>query len=160
MEDIVIIIQWISLKDIFSINSTGARPAIGIVITDKKGKQITRKDIEESGDIKNIIRKGTEKLDNDKETLDTYNSLFLILNQMFEEDFEIGEKYIERLKNSKISLTLEKYMTYEPVLKEICKIPDAIINSKCIPENLKYKTAEDFYSDCGKLLDKWEEILK
>ena len=148
---------------IFSINSTGHRPKIGIIATDKDSQKSVSAIIEKSEqDIKNSIRKGLEKLDlHNPEIQETYNLIYLTLDTIFENDSQaIKEKYRRKLLNTKISLELENIRTYEPTINYIQKIPKSIIDNQSIPQEAKFVLLEEFYKDCGKLLDKWEEYCQ
>lgn len=145
---------------IFSINSTGYRPKIGIISTDKKSKKSVSAIIEESEhDIKNSIRKGLGHLDlHSTEIQETYNLVYLALCNIFDNDSQaIKDKYTRKLRNTRIALELENIQTYEPTINIIKKIPKSIIDNQTIPQDSKYALLEEFYRDCGKLLDKWEK---
>lgn len=156
--------SWLSfIEMIFSINDSGFRPRFNLIIKEKQSGKILVNDIVENSkkDIRNTIRKGIESLDlNDREISDTYQYLFMTLSNLFgKETVEIQQKYLNRLRNNRISLESENYMTYKPTTKMISEIPKNIIDSKSIPQDSKFSLLEEFYSECGKLLDKWESII-
>ena len=156
-------ISWlVFIEQIFSINDTGFRPVLGIVISDKTGNIVSSGEIKQSNqDIKNTIRKRLEEIDlNNKELQETYNYLFLTLSTLFSKDSkEIKEKYNAKIKNNKIALELENLITYEPVVSKITRISKTIIESKRIPQDSKFLLLENFFSDCGKMLDTWEAVI-